>query len=484
MEKRRKGHRISQVDPGSIGEEMGLAAGDWLLAVNGREIEDIFDYEYYVESPAVTLLVEKASGEEWELEIENEGEDLGLSFENGLMSQYRSCCNKCIFCFIDQMPPGMRETLYFKDDDSRLSFLQGNYITLTNMKEKDIERIIRFKLAPVNISVHTTNRELRCRMLNNRFAGRSLQHMDRLFEARIPMNGQIVLCPDINDREELERTIGDLAAYIPCMESLSVVPVGLTKFRDGLTPLRTFTREEACQVIDQIEGWQKRMFEKHGTHFVHASDEFYILAQRPLPEAERYDGYIQLENGVGMLRLLEEEASDALSREISPKEGESGQAAAGSPPAGGRKISLATGQLAGPYIRGIAQKVGERFPDRAFQIFEVKNEFFGPRITVSGLLTGRDIISQLKGRDLGEFLLLPENMFRAGEEVFLDDLTKADVEKALQVRIRIVKSSGYDLVAALLFPEREPEEREEEAWPGEDYGYEGYELNGNSSDGG
>ena len=482
--KKQAGHPILKVEPGSIGEELELEPGDLLLEINGNPVEDIFDYEYYVDSPSLTMLVQKSNGEEWELEIENDYEDLGLTFENGLMSDYRSCCNKCIFCFIDQMPPGMRDTLYFKDDDSRLSFLQGNYVTLTNMKEKDIDRIIRFKLAPINISVHTTNPELRCKMLGNRFAGRSLKLMDRLFQAGTPMNAQIVLCKGINDGEELDRTIGDLKAYMPCMESVSVVPVGLSRFRDGLYPLEPVTKEDALDVIRRVERWQKEIFEETGSHFVHASDEFYILAQRPLPEAERYDGYIQLENGVGMLRLLEEEASDALNREISPKEGESGQAAAGSPPAGGRKISLATGQLAGPYIRGIAQKVGERFPDRAFQIFEVKNEFFGPRITVSGLLTGRDIISQLKGRDLGEFLLLPENMFRAGEEVFLDDLTKADVEKALQVRIRIVKSSGYDLVAALLFPEREPEEREEEAWPGEDYGYEGYELNGNSSDGG
>ena len=307
MRQDKKGHIISAVEPGSIGEELALEPGDRLLAVNGQEVEDIFDYEYYVDSPSVTLLVEKASGEEWELEIENEGEDLGLSFENGLMSQYRSCSNRCIFCFIDQMPPGMRETLYFKDDDSRLSFLQGNYITLTNMKEKDIDRIIRFKLAPVNISVHTTNPELRCRMLNNRFAGRTLSYLDRLFAAEIPMNGQIVLCRGINDGEELERTIRDLTAYLPHMESVSVVPVGLTRYRDGLYPLQPFTREEAEQVIDQVERWQEKLFAEHGTHFIHASDEFYILAQRPLPEAERYDGYIQLENGVGMLRLLEEE---------------------------------------------------------------------------------------------------------------------------------------------------------------------------------
>ncbi len=464
MKKKEKGHVISAVEPGSIGEELSLEPGDRLLAVNGEEVEDIFDYEYYVESPSVTLLVEKASGEEWELEIENEGEDLGLSFENGLMSQYRSCSNKCIFCFIDQMPPGMRETLYFKDDDSRLSFLQGNYITLTNMKEKDIDRIIRFKLAPVNISVHTTNPALRCRMLNNRFAGKTLSYIDRLFQAKIPMNGQIVLCRGINDGEELERTIADLSAYLPYMESLSVVPVGLSKYRDGLYPLTPFSKEEAETVIEQVERWQKNLFTAHGTHFVHASDEFYILAERSLPEAERYDGYIQLENGVGMLRLLAEEVREALKEDW------------GEPAAG--EVSVATGILAYPYISRIAGWVQERFPGRVIRVYAVRNDFFGPLITVSGLLTGKDITSQLKGARLGKYLLLPENMFRAGEEVFLDDMTRSDVENALQVRARIVKSSGHDLVSALLYPDREPEEAASPAAPGEAYGYEGYELKG------
>ena len=463
MKKKEKGHIISRVEPGSIGEELSLEPGDRLLAVNGEEVEDIFDYEYYVESPSVTLLVEKASGEEWELEIENDGEDLGLSFENGLMSQYRSCSNKCIFCFIDQMPPGMRETLYFKDDDSRLSFLQGNYITLTNMKEKDIDRIIRFKLAPVNISVHTTNPDLRCRMLNNRFAGKTLGYMDRLYQAGIPMNGQIVLCKGINDGEELERTIRDLSAYLPYMESLSVVPVGLSKYRDGLYPLEPFSKEDAGAVIDRIEGWQKRIFAEHGTHFVHASDEFYILAERPLPEAGRYDGYFTLENGVGMLRLLAEEVREALEEEM-PEPVKAGI------------VSVATGLLAYPYICRIAEWVRERFPQRMIRVYPVKNDFFGPMITVSGLLTGRDIVAQLKGADLGDCLLLPENMFRAGEEVFLDDMTRTDAENALQVRARIVKSSGRDLVFALLFPEKESDAGHARSLPGEAYGYEGYEL--------
>ncbi|MBS5284076.1 MAG: DUF512 domain-containing protein [Clostridiales bacterium] len=461
MKKTSNGHIISSVDPGSIGEELELEPGDRVLAINGREIEDIFDYEYYVNSPSMTMLVRKADGEEWELEIENDYEDLGLTFENGLMSEYRSCCNKCIFCFIDQMPPGMRETLYFKDDDSRLSFLQGNYITLTNMKEKDIDRIIRFKLAPINISVQTTNPELRCKMLNNRFAGRALQMIDRLYEAGTPMNGQIVLCKGVNDGAELERSIRDLTRYLPYMESVSVVPVGLSKYRDGLYPLEPFTPAEAAGVIDLIESWQRRIYEKQGTHFIHASDEFYIMAGRPLPEEERYDGYIQLENGVGMLRLLAAEVEAALND--LPGDQETGH------------VSIATGLLPYSYICKYAGWIRDRFPGRTIDVYPIRNEFFGEQITVSGLLTGQDIIRQLKGRDLGEYLLLPVNMFRSGEEVFLDDVTRTDVENALQVKVRIVKSSGQDFVRAVLHPESEPAEETEET-PGGDYGYEGYEL--------
>lgn len=259
------GHLIKAVDTGSIAEELELEAGDKLLKINGKEVEDIFDYEYYVDSESLTMLVEKANGELWELEIENDYEDLGITFENGLTSDYKSCSNKCIFCFIDQMPKGMRETLYFKDDDSRLSFLQGNYITLTNMKDHDIQRIIDFKLAPINISVQTTNPELRCRMLNNRFAGEALKKMDTLYEAGIPMNGQIVLCKGVNDGAELDRTIRDLEQYIPCMQSVSVVPVGLSKFRDGLYPLEPFGKADAERALEIIENWQKKFMRSMGS---------------------------------------------------------------------------------------------------------------------------------------------------------------------------------------------------------------------------
>ena len=330
----KKGHLILSVDPGSIADQLELAAGDRVMKIDGQELEDIFDYQFYLNSESIVMEVLKANGEEWELEIDHNYEDLGINFENGLMSEYRSCRNKCIFCFIDQMPPGMRETLYFKDDDSRLSFLQGNYVTLTNMSEKDVDRIIRFHLSPINISVHTTNPELRCQMLHNRFAGESLKILDRLWEAGTPMNGQVVLCKGINDGDELERTIADLSRYVPCMESLSVVPVGLSKYREGLYPLEPFTKEDAEETIDRIERWQKKLYEAHGTHFVHASDEFYILAGRPVPEESRYDGYIQLENGVGMIRLLAGEVADAL-------ESREGDEVCD-------EISLATGVLAQP----------------------------------------------------------------------------------------------------------------------------------------
>ena len=459
----KKGHLIKSVDPGSIAEEMELEPGDVLLTIDGDEIEDIFDYEYKINSEEITLLVRKKNGEEWELDIVNEYQDLGITFENGLMSDYRSCRNKCIFCFIDQMPPGMRETLYFKDDDSRLSFLQGNYITLTNMKDKDIERIIQFKLAPINISVQTTNPELRCKMLHNRFAGEALQKIDRLYEADIPMNGQIVLCRGVNDGAELDRSIRDLTKYIPAMQSVSVVPVGLSKYRDGLYPLEPFTPEQLGDTIDLIEKWQKKIYAEHGIHFIHASDEFYMGAGRPLPEADRYDGYIQLENGVGMLRLMATEVADALDKvEGNDEPG---------------LVSLATGRLPYPYMEKYAGWIRKKFPNRTINIYPIRNDFFGERITVSGLITAKDLIAQLKDKNLGEYLLLPINMFRIGETVFLDDLTAEDVEKALQVKIRIVKSDGQDFVHAILDPSSEPEpEPKEEGLPGEEYGYEGYEL--------
>lgn len=441
--KKEKEHVVSRVLPGSIAEELEIEPGDKLLAIDNTEIEDIFDYQFLIQDTYIEVVIEKPDGEQWLLEVDKEyDEDLGIEFENGLMDDYRSCHNKCIFCFIDQMPKGMRETLYFKDDDSRLSFLQGNYVTLTNMSEHDIDRIIRYHLSPINISFQTMNPQLRCKMLNNRFAGEALKKVDRLYEAGILMNGQIVLCKGVNDGAELEYSISELTRYLPNLESVSVVPVGLSRYREGLYPLEPFTREDARQVLETIHGWQKKIYAEHGVHFIHASDEWYILAGEEMPEEERYDGYLQLENGVGMTRLLLNEF--AQGREQLHRERQLPD------PSLQEEISMATGRLAYPYIRQMAEELMEDFPGLHIHVYAIRNDFFGEMITVSGLLTGQDILAQLRDKPLGSRLLLPQNVLRSGETVFLDDLTVAELEKALQVKINIVKSSGCDFIDAVL----------------------------------
>lgn len=436
-------HRISQVKEGSIAWELEIEPGDELLSINGETVEDVFDYHYLVNDEELELLICKQNGEEWELEIEKDlEEDLGLEFENSLMDEYRSCRNHCVFCFIDQMPPGMRETLYFKDDDSRLSFLQGNYVTLTNMSDHDIDRIIRYHLGPINISFQTTNPKLRCEMLHNRFAGDIFPKVQRLYEAGIEMNGQIVLCKGLNDKAELERSISDLTKYLPHLRSVSVVPVGLSKYREGLYPLEPFTKEEAEQVINTIEAWQKKLFPQYGLHFIHASDEWYLLAGRELPEEARYDGYLQLENGVGMLRLLKEEVTAELEKHSGDQRT--------------RRISFATGRLAYPYIKKYAEQIQKKYPNLEILGYEIRNDFFGELITVSGLLTGQDLMAQLSGKDLGECLLLPCNLLRSGEDIFLDDVQVKTLEERFQVPVRIVEEDGADFVTAFLEEEGEP----------------------------
>ena len=453
-----KEHKIDSVEPGSIAGELGVAPGDVLLAVNGKTIQDVFDYHFLINDDNVTILIRKPDGQEWELEIEKDYyQDLGIGFENGLMDDYRSCCNKCIFCFIDQMPPHMRETLYFKDDDSRLSFLQGNYVTLTNMKEEDVERIITYKLSPINVSVHTTNPKLRCEMLNNRFAGEALDKIRRFYEAGIEMNGQIVLCKGINDGAELERSIRDLTQYIPHMESVSVVPVGLTKYRGGLYPLEPFSGEDAKEVLSVIRKWQDICYQKYGTHFIHAADEWYLLAGEAFPAEENYDGYVQLENGVGMMPLLESEFEACLAAEAGTES--SGFSVrkifkkAEKKKERERTVSIATGKLAAPLIRKLSAEFTCRHPEVKILVYEIENKFFGEKITVSGLLTGQDLREQLTGQELGEKLLLPCNLMRSGEEVFLDDMKREDLEKSLQVPVHIVKSDGQCLYKELLKPE-------------------------------
>ena len=418
-------HIVDKVLPGSIAEELEIEKGDRLISINGQEIGDVFDYHFLVNDDFLTVLIEKPTGEQWELEIEKDYEDdLGIEFGQGLMDEYRSCRNKCMFCFIDQMPKGMRETLYFKDDDSRLSFLQGNYITLTNMSDDDVDRIIRYHLEPINISFHTTNPELRCKMLHNRFAGEALKKIDRLYEGGITMNGQIVLCKGVNDGEELERSIRDMMKYLPCLQSVSVVPVGLTKYREGLYPLESFTKEDAKEVLS-----------------INAGDEWYILAEEEMPEEERYDGYLQLENGVGMMRLLQNEFAE----EYAGLEGDDTE----------REVSIATGVLAYPLICRMASAIEKKYTKTKIHVYGIRNDFFGEKITVSGLITGRDLISQLTDQPLGTCLLLPCNMVRIQEQDFLDDLTRDQVEEALQVKTDIVKSSGRDFIEAVLKHEKE-----------------------------
>lgn len=433
-------HIIKKVVKGSIAEELEIEPGDRLISIDGNEIKDVLDYRYYINAEEFTMVIEKPNGEEWELDIENDYEDIGLEFDEGLMSDCRSCTNNCIFCFIDQMPKGMRETLYFKDDDSRLSFLQGNYVTLTNMKEADIDRIIRFNLAPINISVHTTNPELRKKMLHNRFAGESLKYIDKLYENNVPMNGQIVMCPGYNDGEELKKSLKDLLKYAPIMESVSVVPVGLTRFRDDLPRLTIINKEKALETIGIIEEIQKLAMKKYNIHFAQASDEFYLIAGKDMPVESTYDGYIQLENGVGMLRLLKEEVEDALDTADILKEDFDRE----------ETVSIATAVLPANSLKELAVKIESKFPNKKINLYVIRNDFFGERITVAGLLTGTDIIKQLKGKPLGNRLLLSVNMFRSGEEVLLDDLTRSDIENTLGTKTVIVGQSGYDLVNAIV----------------------------------
>lgn len=431
MRKQEK-HIIKEVKKGSIAEEIGLEPGDEIVKINNEEIVDILDYMYFIQDEEIQITVRTKQGEEVTVEIEkDEDEDMGIEFENGFLDSYQSCKNNCIFCFIDQMPKGMRETLYFKDDDDRLSFLQGNYVTLTNLDDDEIERIIRYRLEPINISFQTMNPALRCEMLRNRFAGEALKKVDRLYEAGITMNGQIVLCKGINDGAELEYSLSELYKYLPVLESVSIVPVGLTKFREGLYELLPIEKEDAISVIETVEKWQKKAYEEFGIHFVHASDEFYLLAEKDFPDADTYDGYLQLANGVGMIQSELEDFNFAFDNlkedDFSDKK---------------TKLTVVTGKLAYPLIKEMSDKMCSFFPNLTIDTVSITNNFFGERITVAGLITATDIVEQLKDKDIGDALLIPECMLRAGEEVFLDDYTVTDVMLTLQVKPYIVKSNG------------------------------------------
>ncbi len=427
---------IACVRPNSIGEELGLKAGDVLLAMNGHEVNDVIDFMYYEASTDLTLLM-SIDGEEVLFEINKESEEsLGIDFEDYLMDRQRSCKNKCIFCFIDQLPKGLRDTLYFKDDDARLSFLMGNYITLTNLSEADIERIIEMRISPINISVHSTEPELRVKMMANPNAAKINDILRRFYQAGIEMNCQIVLCKGVNDGAHLEKSLRDLAALAPRVRSTSVVPVGISRHRDGLYPLRPFEKEDAEKVIDLIETIGLEQKKKIGMRGCYASDEFYILAGREVPQESEYDGYPQIENGVGLMRSLQQELEDALMDE----QGDAKE----------RSVGIITGVLAADYMRHLMEKISEKFSGVQYEIFPIVNRFFGEMITVSGLVTGTDILEQLKGRSLPSRLLIPSSMLRAEQDLFLDSISLEEVQEKLNRPIEITMNDGIYLLDKVL----------------------------------
>lgn len=409
--------------------------GDRVVSINGNVIHDVLDYKFFAYDRKLDIVLKREDGSEYEVTVhKNEGGEIGLDFESYLMDKPRSCANNCVFCFIDQLPPGMRKTMYFKDDDARLSFLLGNYITLTNLSKREIERIIALHISPVNVSVHTTNPELRCKMLRNPRAGESIELMRRFAKAGIVMNCQIVCCPGLNDGAELMRTMKDLADMYPGVHSVSIVPLGMTKYREGLYPLTPFTQRLAAETIDMVTAFGNECRERFGTRIFFCGDELYLKAGRELPDEEFYEEYTQLENGVGMLRLMETEFRSAIKLGDAPD---------------GVPFSIATGAAAAPLFNKLVSLGKEIFPTLDGRVYRVLNDFFGHSITVTGLVTGRDLINQLKGKELGERLLISQNMLRRDEMDFLDDVTLEEASAALGVPIYPVEQDGFALWDAM-----------------------------------
>lgn len=428
---------VKWVEPGSIAEEAGVQPGDVIAAVNGQPICDILDFKYRTADEEFTVTVHKADGEAEEIEIYNECyEQFGVEFENPLIDQPRQCRNKCVFCFMDQLPPHVRPTMLFKDDDVRLSFLQGNYVTLTNVDDAELNRLIQMRVSPLNISVHATDPDLRCKMLSNRFAGNILAQMKQFRDNRMMMNAQIVLCPGLNDGEQLYKTVHDLAGLMPYMGSVSIVPVGLSKYREGLYPLTPFDKAGAAEVVRQVSGWQADFLQQYGTRMVYLADEFYIQAGLPIPPYEAYEAFPQIENGVGLVAALREEIEIALQdcnimHKPKPK-------------------AIATGALAAELIRGFVRQVQAVCPALDVTVYPIRNDFFGEAVTVTGLVCGGDIMAQLAGKPLGEQLLICDAMLKDGGELFLDDTTVADVARTLGVQVKKTANDGAAFVAALL----------------------------------
>lgn len=436
---------IHTVQPDSAAYEAGIEPGDLLLSINGQVIQDIFDYRFLTTDSDLLVEIEKKNGELWEIEVEkDEYEDLGIDFEDPLILEAKSCTNKCVFCFIDQLPKGMRETVYFKDDDSRLSFLSGNYITLTNLGEKELERIIRYRMSPVNVSVHTANPELRKIMLGNRFAGDVLDKIRTLTDGGISVNTQIVLCKGLNDGPELDKTLEELSGLHPGVASISVVPVGMTKWREGLYRLEPFDRQDSAFVLKQVEVWQQKLLKKHDTRLVYLADEFYIMAGHKLPSCREYEDFPQIENGVGLMSLLLfefhqylEKQGKKLDRYCSKFNGH-------------RMVSIATGICAYPYIKQLAQQLEKRYNNLEVAVYPIKNNYFGENVTVTGLLTGGDLLEQLEAKEIGSELLISRSMLKSGEELFLDDYTVAELGSKLGKRVTVAENSGEDLIKKIL----------------------------------
>lgn len=431
------GVEIIEVRPSSIAEELGIKRGDKLITINGAGVKDILEYKYLTTDEFLEVEILNQNGEIWIYEVEKEyDEDIGIVFD-GIIDKPKSCHNKCIFCFIDQLPSGMRETLYFKDDDTRLSFLQGNFVTLTNLSTREIDRIIKYRISPINVSVHTTDPELRQMMLSNKNAGKLMDYLERLKEGEIEVKAQIVLCPGVNDGENLLKTLKDLAELHPQLSCAAVVPVGITKYRQGLYELMEFDKVKASEVIAQVKELQDKFLAELSTRFVFLSDEFFLISGEDLPAYDEYEGFSQLENGVGLITLFNEEISEALSKLGSYNKKQ-------------RIISLVTGEYAASNLARAASRIESSIEDLKINILPIVNDFFGRGVKVAGLLTGKDIIDQLKGKAIGSNLFIPECMLKKDETVFLDNVALEELEKELDVKVSICKEDGSDLVMKIL----------------------------------